>query len=153
MLASAQPLDVLVRLFEEYGHSQAHAELLLVLAQELVIRAIPCDRQPAIVRLFDRMKAQHQLARLPLTLLPDIETDTVDYLPRYALLSSSWSRPEKPDAQPVVQQPTAISRTIEEVGDRIASAADQHMCEGLGDRVKWAIGGTDLQGRAAAERG
>jgi hypothetical protein len=120
MLASAQPLDVLVRLFEDLEHSEVHAERLLVLAQELVIRAIPCDQQPAIVRLLERMKAQrHPLARLPLTLLPDIEADIVDYLPRYASQSTAWSRPEKPDAQPVTQgQPTAIPRTIEEVSDR-----------------------------------
>jgi hypothetical protein len=120
MLASAQPLDVLVRLFEDLEHGEVHAERLLVLAQELVIRAIPCDQQPAIVRLLERMKAQrHPLARLPLTLLPDIEADIAGYLPRYASLSTSWPSPKRPDTQPVAaqRQPAAPPYTIEEVGD------------------------------------
>jgi hypothetical protein len=130
MLASAQPLDVLVRLFEEYEHSETHAELLLVLAQELVIRAIPCDQQPAIARLFERMKAQrHPLTRLPLTLLPDIEADIAGYLPHYASRSTAWSSPKRPDTQPVVaqRQPATTLYTIEEVHDA-ARAQRISMC-------------------------
>jgi hypothetical protein len=106
MLASEQSVKDLQRLFHLYRSDTNYFEVLSLLLHELILRGIQCSG----IALFESHLAllqerNHPLAALPGQLL-NVEIGVEEYLPRYSLSSTSWARPHREEAQPVVERPS-----------------------------------------------
>ncbi|MGI5272634.1 DUF6183 family protein [Nonomuraea sp. CA-218870] len=95
LLASAQPLEHLLPLFDAYDQAP---ELFACLTHELVLRHPDLDQEGAVRRVAAHLAdGNHPLAVLPLTLL-DFE-DALD-LPSYGLRGTSYAIPFGPGERP-----------------------------------------------------
>lgn len=96
MLAACQPQDALVFLFGTYRGDEQFSELLIQLAQEMVLRGAACEDFAQVVDLRNTMLSNHHpLAYLPLH-LTGLESDLS--LPQYSRHAESYSIPFGPHA-------------------------------------------------------
>lgn len=103
LLASAQRQDVLAELFARSVDCEQYAEILMLLAHEMVLRNVACKDIPAVVGHVRTMSTRnHPLGRLPL-MLTEIETDLP--LPRYHMRGASCGLPFGPKGNAATWSP------------------------------------------------
>lgn len=93
ILASEHEVSELLRMFEQLDSNAYSLELKGLVLHELILRGIHCGGLPQLKSLLEELKqANHPLSSLP-PALTDLELGIDEYLPRYSLSSTSWSRP------------------------------------------------------------
>ncbi|TXK39818.1 DUF6183 family protein [Nonomuraea sp. C10] len=131
-LASAQPVDNLLPLYEEYEQAP---ELFACLTQELVLRHPDIGQQGAVRRVTAHLAdANHPLAILPPALLPF--EDALD-LPSYSLRGASYAIPFGPvERSGFPRRPGHQMPAVELLAPGLLTAAVENWAEDSNGRIE-----------------